>query len=57
MLNLQKNSCELLLYHFWLAQYKSVPDFYFDFGLWQYTAEGTVPGIEGSVDMNVLFLR
>lgn len=40
---------------FWLAEYDSKPDFYYDFELWQYTHTGTVPGIEGNVDLNLVF--
>ncbi len=40
---------------FWLAEYDSKPDFYYDFDMWQYTHTGTVPGIEGSVDLNLAF--
>ena len=40
-------------YSFWLAEYDSKPDFYYDFEMWQYTHTGTVPGIEGNVDMNL----
>lgn len=42
-------------YSFWLAEYRSVPTFYYHFDLWQYTAKGTVPGIEGVVDLNLCF--
>ncbi|MBO6054053.1 MAG: glycoside hydrolase family 25 protein [Oscillospiraceae bacterium] len=44
-------------YSFWLAEYDSVPAFYFDFDLWQYSADGTVAGISGQVDRNLLFVR
>lgn len=40
---------------FWLAEYDSVPDFYYHFEMWQYTSKGRVPGIEGNVDMNLAF--
>ena len=40
---------------FWLAEYDSRPDFYYDFEMWQYTHTGTVPGIEGNVDLNLAF--
>ena len=46
---------ELDQYPFWLAEYDSKPDFYYDFDMWQYTHTGTVPGIEGSVDLNLAF--
>jgi len=42
-------------YDFWLAEYRSVPTFYYHFDLWQYTAKGRVPGIEGDVDLNLCF--
>ena len=40
---------------FWLAEYGSRPDFYYDFEMWQYTHTGTVPGIQGNVDLNLAF--
>ena len=40
---------------FWLAEYDSRPDFYYDFEMWQYTHTGSVPGIEGNVDLNLAF--
>ncbi len=42
-------------YGFWLAEYRTTPTFFYHFDLWQYTAKGTVPGIEGSVDLNLAF--
>ena len=42
-------------YPFWLADYDRTPSFYYHFDMWQYTAKGTVPGIEGDVDMNLCF--
>ncbi len=42
-------------YHFWLAEYNKIPSFYYHFDLWQYTHRGSVPGIEGSVDLNLDF--
>ena len=44
---------QLTDYGFWLAEYNAKPNFYYDFDLWQYTHRGTVPGIEGSVDLNL----
>lgn len=40
---------------FWLAEYNPRPSFYYHFDLWQYTHKGSVPGIEGSVDLNLDF--
>lgn len=42
----------------WLADYNAVPAFYYGgYELWQYSSEGTVPGVKGNVDMNVQFLQ
>ncbi len=43
-------------YSFWLAEYSAAPTFYFRFDLWQYSAAGSVPGIQGDVDRNLYFL-
>ena len=40
---------------FWLAEYDEKPDFFYDFDIWQYTHTGTVPGIQGNVDLNLAF--
>ncbi len=42
-------------YDFWLAEYNSNPSYYYDFTMWQYTSTGSVPGIEGDVDLNISF--
>lgn len=44
-------------YPFWYANYNDTPDFYYDFDMWQYTSKGSVPGIEGNVDMDLWFIR
>lgn len=46
---------ELDQYGFWLAEYDTTPSFYYHFDLWQYTHRGSVPGIKGSVDLNLDF--
>ena len=45
-------------YDFWFAQYNSrnQPDMYYNYRIWQYTDSGTVPGIEGKVDMDIAFI-
>lgn len=40
---------------FWLASYSSNPTFYYDFDIWQYSDKGTIDGIEGYVDLNLMF--
>lgn len=46
---------ELVDYPFWLAMYSTVMDYPYKIDMWQYTDEGTVPGISGNVDLNLLF--
>lgn len=41
----------------WLAQYRDGMDFPYKVQFWQYTEEGTVPGIQGKVDINLMFLE
>ena len=44
-------------FKFWLAVPGDYPDFYYAGNIWQYDQKGTVPGIEGEVDMNLMFIR
>jgi len=44
-------------YGFWLAEYRTTPTFFYDFDMWQYTAKGSVPGINGNVDLNLYFVQ
>lgn len=37
----------------WYAEFHSKPSFYYDFAMWQYTKEGTVPGVSGSVPITI----
>ena len=46
----------LQTYPFWLAQYKYQLDYPWLVDVWQYTEKGTVPGIEGDVDIDLMFL-
>ena len=41
------------LYPIWLAQWSSSPQLECD--IWQYSSEGTVAGIDGYVDMNIIY--
>lgn len=43
----------LVLYDKWYADYQKIPQCPYEFQLWQYTETGTVPGIEGNVDINI----
>lgn len=43
-------------YDFWFARYNSVPGFYYDFQMWQYSDKGSVDGISGNVDLDISFV-
>lgn len=47
---------ELEAYPFWLALYSDRMTYPYRIEMWQYTCTGSVPGIEGDVDINVMFL-
>lgn len=42
-------------YPWWLAMYDVGEDFPCRMDIWQYSCTGSVPGIEGNVDLNILF--
>ena len=39
----------------WVAQYYTRCEYDNDYMGWQYTSDGTIPGIEGRVDMNIFY--
>ncbi len=41
----------------WYADYEPVPQTPYDFRFWQYSEKGTVPGIDGKVDLDVEFVK
>lgn len=43
-------------YPFWFAQYKDALDYEYRVDFWQYTETGTVPGIQGKVDIDLMFI-
>ncbi len=50
------NASQLTGYKIWLAQYAaSVSYTATRYDMWQYTSKGSVPGISGNVDMNILY--
>ena len=49
------NAEELSDYHFWIAQYASSCTYDGVYGMWQYSDKGSVPGINGNVDMNYCY--
>ena len=40
-------------YDFWAPQYLEENDFLYDFTIWQYTDEGSIPGVSGPVDLDI----
>ncbi len=43
-------------YVFWYAQFEGeAPEFYYEYGIWQYSDRGSVEGIKGKVDLNICF--
>ena len=40
----------------WVSVPGDFPDFYYACDFWQFTFEGTVPGIEGNADLNLRFI-
>ncbi len=41
-------------YPFWFAYYGERSSYRFDYAIWQYTSEGSVPGITGDVDLDMM---
>ena len=39
----------------WYCGYTDVPDFYYQFTMWQYSENGSVDGIDANVDLNICF--
>ena len=48
---------QLMEYDFWLALYSDRMTFPYKVDMWQYTCTGTIPGVFGDVDVNVLFMH
>lgn len=46
----------LIDYDVWFAGYINIPEYPYDFKMWQYTESGSVDGIDGNVDMNISFM-
>ena len=48
---------EIKDFDFWLAEYRSMPAFYYDFKIWQYSDNAQVRGIDTPVDINISFKK
>ena len=46
---------ELVDYGFWLAMYSESMNYEYQVDMWQYTNQGSVPGIKGKADINLYF--
>ena len=46
---------QLYGYKIWFAQYANEPQLPYTYQIWQYTDQGTVPGISQPVDLNIGF--
>lgn len=51
------DQAQLASYYTWFAGYTEAPDCYYAFDMWQYSSSGSVPGIEGKVDLDMAFRR
>ena len=40
----------------WMGDPGNFPEFYYEHSIWQYSVTGSVPGIEGDVDLDVLYV-
>lgn len=40
----------------WVAEYGPYPRYPYDFTMWQYTSSGSVPGVDGHTDMDLLLI-
>ena len=49
------NSSKLDRYDKWLAEWSSKPTYNKNFGIWQYSSKGSLPGIVGNVDLNIAY--
>ena len=54
--NNQLNAAELANYDIWVAHYANVCGYKGKYHMWQYTSSGTVPGINGRVDVNIRYV-
>ena len=48
---------ELTDYRFWYADYHELPQCPYEYTIWQYSENGTVPGINTPVDLNIWFQK
>jgi len=44
---------KLTAYDLWYYEYRAAPSFYYDYKMWQYSTEGTVPGVSESSSVSM----
>lgn len=54
-LNNKLDSQELDDYDKWLAEWTNRPTYSKPFGMWQYSSKGSMPGIDGNVDLDIAY--
>jgi GH25 family lysozyme M1 (1,4-beta-N-acetylmuramidase) len=52
----QIDMSKLTAYDVWLSQQTDIPDYPYQFTMWQYSQQGSVDGIAGYADMNISFI-
>lgn len=52
----QVDLTKLTEYDVWLSSQKDVPDYPYQFQMWQYTLKGSVSGVSTDVDLNISFV-
>ncbi|MBO5291585.1 MAG: glycoside hydrolase family 25 protein [Lachnospiraceae bacterium] len=53
---LKLDMTKMMGYDVWLSQEQDIPDYPYQFTMWQYTKSGKIDGIDGNVDMNISFV-
>ncbi len=43
-------------YSIWLSDEADIPDYPYQYEMWQYTKQGVISGIDGFADMNICFV-
>lgn len=43
-------------YDVWLSEEKDIPDYPYQFAMWQYTTHGSIAGIAGDANLNICFI-
>lgn len=44
-------------YHTWLSEYRDVPSYGAYYSMWQYTSQGSIPGVDTDVSLDLCYLK